>query len=189
MPTGRRFTWLPLALSTLLEEEAGVFDFQLLQRDARSIAVRVGADGGGAPQDARLAVQRCSKALRELPARRLRRPAHRRGARRRWCADTAAGQASDRVDGRLRPIGPGRARACRLSPFARRGQCAALSPSTLSLAGRARLQALALSAGSGVRRDIPRSRLSPTPPEPRPSPASAWPAAPPPRCRCRAPCS
>ena len=66
---GRRFTWLPLALSTLLEEEAGVFDFQLLQRDARSIAVRVGADGGGAPQDARLAVQRCSKALRELAER------------------------------------------------------------------------------------------------------------------------
>ena len=60
-----RVTWLPLALSTLLEEEAGVFDFQLLQRDARSVAVRVGMGA----DDARHAIARCSKALRELARR------------------------------------------------------------------------------------------------------------------------
>jgi phenylacetate-CoA ligase len=60
-----RVTWLPLALSTLLEDEAGVFDFQLLQRDASSVAVRVGASA----QDARRAIARCSKALRELARR------------------------------------------------------------------------------------------------------------------------
>lgn len=64
---GHHVTWLPLALSTLLEEEAGVYDFQLLQRDARSVAVRVGAPA--APEAARLAIARCSKALHELAAR------------------------------------------------------------------------------------------------------------------------
>ncbi len=62
---GHRVTWLPLALSTLLEEEAGVFDFQLLQRDARTIGLRVGASA----EDARLALARCSKALRALAQR------------------------------------------------------------------------------------------------------------------------
>ena len=65
---GQPVTWLPLALSTLLEEQAGVYDFQLLQRDARSVAVRVG-DGGGAPEAARRAIARCSRALHELAAR------------------------------------------------------------------------------------------------------------------------
>ena len=60
-------TWLPLALSTLLEEEAGVFDFQLLQRDAHSVAVRVG--GSASADDARRAIARCSKALRGLARR------------------------------------------------------------------------------------------------------------------------
>jgi phenylacetate-CoA ligase len=60
-------TWLPLALSTLLEEEAGVFDFQLLQRDAHSVAVRVGGSAGA--DDTRLAIARCSKALRGLAQR------------------------------------------------------------------------------------------------------------------------
>jgi phenylacetate-coenzyme A ligase PaaK-like adenylate-forming protein len=64
---GHPVTWLPLALSTLLEEQAGVYDFQLLQRDARSVAVRVGA--AGAPEEARRAIARCSKALHELAAR------------------------------------------------------------------------------------------------------------------------
>jgi phenylacetate-CoA ligase len=62
---GHRVTWLPLALSTLLEEQAGVFDFQLRQRDARTLRLRVGASG----EDARRALARCSKALRELALR------------------------------------------------------------------------------------------------------------------------
>ena len=62
---GQRVTWLPLALSTLLEEDAGVFDFQLLQRDAHVICVRVGCAG----EEARLALARCSKALRALAQR------------------------------------------------------------------------------------------------------------------------
>ena len=64
---GHRVTWLPLALSTLLEEEAGVFDFQLLQRDAHSVAVRVGT--GAAPDEAGRAIARCSKTLRALAQR------------------------------------------------------------------------------------------------------------------------
>jgi phenylacetate-CoA ligase len=64
---GHHVTWLPLALSTVLEEQAGVYDFQLLQRDARSVAVRIGAPA--APQEAQRALARCSKALHELAAR------------------------------------------------------------------------------------------------------------------------
>jgi phenylacetate-CoA ligase len=64
---GHHVTWLPLALSTVLEEQAGVYDFQLLQRDARSVAVRIGAPA--APQEAQRALARCSKALHELASR------------------------------------------------------------------------------------------------------------------------
>ena len=63
--SGHRATWLPLALSTLLEEEAGVFDFQILQRDARTLALRVGMAGA----EAGPALSRCSHALRALAAR------------------------------------------------------------------------------------------------------------------------
>jgi putative adenylate-forming enzyme len=63
--SGRRVTWLPLALSTLLEDEAGVYDFQLLQRGAHTLGLRVGASR----EDAALALARCSKALRELAQR------------------------------------------------------------------------------------------------------------------------
>ena len=62
---GHCATWLPLALSTLLEEDAGVCDFQLLQRDARTLALRVGASGA----EGRRALARCSEALRALAAR------------------------------------------------------------------------------------------------------------------------
>jgi phenylacetate-coenzyme A ligase PaaK-like adenylate-forming protein len=62
---GRRVTWLPLALSTRLEEEAGVFDFQLMQRGPRTLALRVGASG----EDAAIALARCSKALHALARR------------------------------------------------------------------------------------------------------------------------
>ncbi len=62
---GQRVTWLPLALSTLLEDEAGVYDFQLQQRDAHTLGLRVGASG----EEGRRAIARCCKALRELARR------------------------------------------------------------------------------------------------------------------------
>jgi len=40
---GRDVTLLPLALATVMEDEAGVFDFQLCQRDARTLVLRLGA--------------------------------------------------------------------------------------------------------------------------------------------------
>lgn len=56
---GRRVPLLPLAISTVLEDEAGVFDFQLLQRGPRTLALRLGsgaaADGG--------ALVRCRRVL------------------------------------------------------------------------------------------------------------------------------
>ncbi len=56
-PRGAAVTLLPLALSTVLEEEAGVFDFQLLQRDARTLLLRLGEGDAGRRE-------RCHAALR-----------------------------------------------------------------------------------------------------------------------------
>lgn len=56
---GATVTLLPLALSTVLEDEAGVLDFQLLQRGPRTLALRLGA---GAAADAG-AVARCRSVL------------------------------------------------------------------------------------------------------------------------------
>lgn len=52
-------TLLPLALSTVLEEDAGVFDFQLQQLDGRTLALRLGV----AVEDRRAAFARCTAAL------------------------------------------------------------------------------------------------------------------------------
>lgn len=41
---GRSVTLLPLAVSTVLEDEAGVFDFQLCQHDAHTLSLRVGGE-------------------------------------------------------------------------------------------------------------------------------------------------
>ena len=62
---GAAVSWLPLALSTLLEEEAGVFDFQLHQRDARTLCLRVGLAGDAA----RDALARCHRSLTALARR------------------------------------------------------------------------------------------------------------------------
>lgn len=62
---GRHVTWLPLAISTLLEEEAGVFDFQLQQRDKRTLCLRVGLEG----EAARAALIRCQHSLAALARR------------------------------------------------------------------------------------------------------------------------
>ncbi|MEO8122825.1 MAG: phenylacetate--CoA ligase family protein, partial [Burkholderiales bacterium] len=62
---GESISWLPLAISTLLEEEAGVFDFQLHQRDARTLCLRVGLDGDAA----HAALTRCHQSLTALARR------------------------------------------------------------------------------------------------------------------------
>lgn len=63
---GASVTLLPLALMTVIEDEAGVFDFQLFQRDARTLVLRLPAKGSESAD----AVRRCRKALRRF-ARRL----------------------------------------------------------------------------------------------------------------------
>jgi hypothetical protein len=56
---GRRVHLLPLALTTVLEEQAGVFDFQLRQLDAQTLVLRL----GGPPARARERAPRCHAAL------------------------------------------------------------------------------------------------------------------------------
>ncbi len=45
VPAGRQVRLLPLALSTVLEEEAGLFDFQLVQRGPCELMLRTGLEG------------------------------------------------------------------------------------------------------------------------------------------------
>lgn len=47
-PGGRRVRLLPLALTSVLEEQGGVFDFQLVQTGARSLRLDLGASHGRA---------------------------------------------------------------------------------------------------------------------------------------------
>ncbi|HMM84554.1 phenylacetate--CoA ligase family protein [Azohydromonas sp.] len=61
---GRRVTLLPLALTTVLEDNAGVFDFQLRQRDARTLVLRLGGDAARSAA----ARERCHRALRAYAA-------------------------------------------------------------------------------------------------------------------------
>ncbi len=60
----RSVTLLPMALSTVLEDDAGVFDFQLRQRDAHTLVLRLGLRG----QDAVDAAAHCHAALRSFCA-------------------------------------------------------------------------------------------------------------------------
>ncbi len=46
--SGRRVQVLPLALSTVLEDDAGLFDFQLIQRGPRELSLSTGAHGTAA---------------------------------------------------------------------------------------------------------------------------------------------
>jgi phenylacetate-coenzyme A ligase PaaK-like adenylate-forming protein len=50
---------LPLALSTVLEEDAGVFDFQIVQRDDHTLVVRLPSQGS----EGRATLARCRSAL------------------------------------------------------------------------------------------------------------------------------
>lgn len=61
---GQPVTLLPLALSTVLEDEAGVFDFQLRQRDDHTLVLRLDLHG---PQ-AKIAGARCRAALENFAA-------------------------------------------------------------------------------------------------------------------------
>jgi len=57
---GGSVTLLPLALSTVLEESAGVFDFHLRQVDDRSLVLRLPMEG----EEGRAALARCRTALK-----------------------------------------------------------------------------------------------------------------------------
>lgn len=61
---GRTVSLLPLALTTVVEEEGGVFDFQLQQRDARTLVLRLPLQG----EQARAAIERCRQALQRFAA-------------------------------------------------------------------------------------------------------------------------
>jgi hypothetical protein len=54
---------LPLALSTVMEEHARVYDFQLRQCDGRTLALRLGGPAAG---EAKAALQRCRQALQHF---------------------------------------------------------------------------------------------------------------------------
>lgn len=61
---GRPVTLLPLALTTVLEDEAGVFDFQLSQRDDRTLVLRLDLQGA----EAAMAAARCRTAIENFAA-------------------------------------------------------------------------------------------------------------------------
>ena len=61
---GQPVTLLPMALTTVLEEDAGVFDFQLCQRDQRTLVLRLALTGDAAAS----AMARCCAALHAFAA-------------------------------------------------------------------------------------------------------------------------
>jgi phenylacetate-coenzyme A ligase PaaK-like adenylate-forming protein len=70
--TGRAVTLLPMALSTVLEDEAGVFDFHLLQRDDHTLELRLpleGAEGEKALAQCRLELNKFALAQELQPIR------------------------------------------------------------------------------------------------------------------------
>ena len=58
-PGGRRATLLPMALTTVIEEQAGVYDFQVRQTGPLTLAMRLPGDDG----EARAAMVRCRNAM------------------------------------------------------------------------------------------------------------------------------
>jgi phenylacetate-CoA ligase len=69
---GQPVTLLPLALTTVLEDEAGVFDFQLRQIDARTLALRLTLPDA----DGRTAMARCCRALHAFAREQGLKPIH-----------------------------------------------------------------------------------------------------------------
>ena len=69
---GKLVTVLPMALSTMVEEDAGIFDFQLRQRDARTLVLRLGpteTQPAAALARCRLAVDRFAQVHALAPIR------------------------------------------------------------------------------------------------------------------------
>ncbi len=58
-PWGQKVTLLPLALTTVLEDEAGMFDFQLRQRNAHTLVLRLDLPRA----EATAATARCRQSL------------------------------------------------------------------------------------------------------------------------------
>jgi hypothetical protein len=52
---------LPLALSTVLEDERGLFDFQLVQLGPAEVLLRTGLEGDAGPRRAEPRTRRCSR--------------------------------------------------------------------------------------------------------------------------------
>jgi phenylacetate-CoA ligase len=61
---GQAVTLLPLALTTVLEDQAGVFDFQVNQQDGRTLVLRLGLRG----EEAVAAMARCRAVLKSFAA-------------------------------------------------------------------------------------------------------------------------
>lgn len=61
---GRSVTLLPLALTTVLEDEAGVFDFQLRQKNDHTLVLRLPLHGA----EGKAAAARCCAALKQFSA-------------------------------------------------------------------------------------------------------------------------
>ena len=59
---GETISLLPMALCTVVEEQCGLFDFQLEQRDARTLVLRVPQHG----EAAQAAIDRCCDALQDF---------------------------------------------------------------------------------------------------------------------------
>jgi phenylacetate-CoA ligase len=59
---GQAVTLLPLAIATVMEDEAGVFDFQLCQRDARTLVLRLGPGEAGRRAHCHRVLQRYARA-------------------------------------------------------------------------------------------------------------------------------
>lgn len=62
---GQTVSLLPMALCTVVEEECGLFDFQLEQRDASTLVLRVPMHG----DEAKAAIDRCCTALQRFAAK------------------------------------------------------------------------------------------------------------------------
>jgi len=69
---GRPVTLLPLALTTVLEDEAGVFDFHLRQQDDHTLQLCLPLQG----PEGRAAAQRCCDALQRFAAAQELKPIH-----------------------------------------------------------------------------------------------------------------
>jgi len=131
---GQPVTLLPMALTTLLEEDAGVFDFQLVQQDAHRLVLRLdlhgaAAEGLGARCQAGLTKYASEQALAPIQIRLelgAIGPRGRSGKVQRWWR----GQVAPRRRGKaVRPSCTSSCKTCRLpNPSPDQTSCGASSP-------------------------------------------------------------